>query len=99
MLDTLANFLIYISSLGKGTPDELDIKENIVKLRALAWFEELYQEHEAMFQNNSDMRYIIGNSKVKRIINNPKKATKLKLKILKAMEYWKSPLIIYQDKE
>ena len=85
MLETIANFFIFVISLAKGTPDDLDIKDNIVKLRAIAWFEELYQEHESIFQKNTDVRYIIANAKVKRLINNPKKTTKLKVKILKAI--------------
>lgn len=72
MIETIANFLIAISGFGPREPDELEINQNITTLRKLSWFNTIYLENEPLFLKDADIRYVIGRTKVKKVLKNAK---------------------------
>ncbi|MCQ6277192.1 hypothetical protein JMM81_20160 [Bacillus sp. V3B] len=80
ILEILANILMSFSMFG-GEPSDEKIEKNIMLLKELDWFKEIYQndQYKELIKTNVNVRYAIGTSNVK----SAKKYQKVQLRIQK----------------
>jgi hypothetical protein len=81
LIEILANICMSMQMFLRGTPEEGTINENIQRLLGLGWFRQLYGQHQDIFLKDQDVRVLIGQVRIGKILNSEKKQLRLQRKI------------------
>lgn len=82
IIEILANIGIAMQMFLRGMPEEERINKNIEKLQSLEWFQQVYKEHKEAIEEDPDVRYLIGWTKVEKVQRSEYRSKKLRGKIL-----------------
>ncbi|MGF2616981.1 hypothetical protein FZC84_03910 [Rossellomorea vietnamensis] len=82
IIEILANIGMAMQMFLRGMPEEEKIKKNIEKLQSLEWFQQVYKDHKGAIEEDPDVRYLIGWTKVDKVKRSEYRSEKLRGKIL-----------------
>jgi hypothetical protein len=81
LIEILANIGMSMQMFLHGTPEEETIDKNIQRLLGLGWFRQLYGQYQDIFLKDQDVRVLIGQARIGKILNSEKKQLRLQRKI------------------
>ncbi|WP_113930925.1 hypothetical protein [Bacillus sp. P14.5] len=82
IIEILANIGMAMQMFLRGMPEEEKINQNIEQLLSLEWFQQVYSEHKGAIEEDPDVRYLIGWTKVDKVKRSEYRSEKLRGKIL-----------------
>jgi hypothetical protein len=85
LLEILANIGLTMAGFLRGMPNEERINRNLEMLKLTEWFQNIYQNYEDFFLKDDTVRYIIGWTNVDKSLKSEKRTSRLKKKILDAL--------------